>query len=95
MLFVAVAEHSKLGDVQLTPAQRATLRRHVERVQTTLRPHSKQRTDVRHFFEKHEHKVSSKSDDGRPKKQKDDVAHCVTDVNLFVLLHLQCSVVVY
>jgi len=92
-----VAENSKLGDVRLTPAQRATLRRHVERVQTTLRPHSKHRTDVRRLFHKHDttgHKVSSKSDDGSEKQH--DAAHCVTDVmTVFVLLQLmirpQCS----
>lgn len=86
-----MAESNKLGDVRLTPAQHATLRRHVERVQTTLRPHSRQRADVRRLFHKHEpssHKVSSKSEDGSQKQHKDDVPHSVTDVNMFRLLLL-------
>ena len=73
----------------LTPAQHATLRRHVERVQTTLRPHSKQRADVRHLFQKHEpsgHKAPSKAEDQTPRQHKDNVAHCVTDVNMFVFV---------
>jgi len=79
---VAAAETSKLGDVPLTPAQHATLRRHVERVQTTLRPHSKQRADVRHLFQRHEpsdHKASLKSEDQTHRQHKD-----VADVNMFV-----------
>jgi len=80
---VVVTESSKLGDVPLTPAQHATLRRHVERVQTTLRPQSRQRADVRHLFHKQEsasHKASSMSDDVIQKHSKDNVAHCVVDV---------------
>lgn len=89
--FFAVAKSSKLGSVPLTPAQHATLRRHVERVQTTLRPHTKQRADVRHFFHKHEpgsHKAASQSEDAIQKQHKDDATLCDTDVNMFLLLHL-------
>ena len=85
-----MAESSKLGDVPLTPAQRATLRRHVERVQTTLRPHMKQRTDVRQLFEKHEpssHTLPSKWKDQNEKWHHEDVVHCVTDVICFFGYH--------
>ena len=102
MTVIALAEGSNLGDVPLTPAQRATLRRHVERVQTTLHPQSKHRVDVRHLFHKHEHssdKVSSKSEDESQKQHKDDIAHCVTDVNILHLSQLvvcqRCSFVIY
>jgi len=89
LIVVAVAKSSQLGDVPLTPAQHATLRRHVEKVQTSMRPQSKQRADVRHLFHKHEpasHKTSSQSADESPKHYRDDNTHCVTDVNMFVLL---------
>jgi len=80
---IAVTENSQLGDVPLTPAQRATLRRHVQTVQTVLRPHSKQqRADVRHVFTKHEptsHREPLAH--GGQKQHKDGtVPHCVTDV---------------
>jgi len=90
LIDVAVAKSSKLGDVPLTPAQHATLRRHVERVQTTLRPQSKYRADVRHLFHKHEsesHKTQSQSADENPKHHEDDMTHCASDVNMFVLLY--------
>ena len=90
MNVVAVAESSELGDIPLTPAQRATLRRHVDRVKSTMRPQSKPRTDVRHLFQKQEpagHKTS-KTDDVSRKQHKDSAAPCATDVNMFVLLHL-------
>ena len=85
-----MAKSSKLGDVPLTPEQHATLRRHVERVQTTLRPQSKQRTDVRHLFHMHElgsHKQASPSEDENQKQHKDDKTHCVPDVSMLALLH--------
>jgi len=83
----AVGKSKRLRNVTLTPAQHATLRRHVERVQTTLRPHGKQRVDVRHFFQKHQpssHKVSLKCEDDSQKQHSDDMEHCVIDVNLFL-----------
>jgi len=93
---VAVAESSKLGDVPLTPAQRATLRRHVERVQTTLRPYSKQRADVRQLFHKHKpssEQVTLKSEDEKRKQHDDSETHFVTDVNTFCPIELPESLI--
>ena len=93
MTVVEVAKSSKLGDVPLTPAQHATLRRHVERVQTTLRPPSKQRADVRHLFPKHEpsgDKAAPRSENEDQRQHEDNETHCATDVNMFVLL--ECRV---